>query len=102
METHCIHRIGHALVPDTLPREFLRVPSLRRNCICSRSLSIGYSDLDHRPNTSTGAFSHLVHPDLFIILSGFFFPIENMPRWVQEVSRINPVRFFMAALRAMF
>jgi len=38
----------------------------------------------------------------FILLSGFFIPVENMPHWVQDVSNVNPVRFFMAALRAMF
>ena len=38
----------------------------------------------------------------FILLSGFFIPVDNMPLWVQKVSGINPVRFFMAAIRAMF
>jgi ABC-2 type transport system permease protein len=38
----------------------------------------------------------------FILLSGFFFPIENMPRAAQYLSSVNPVRYFMFALRAMF
>ncbi len=38
----------------------------------------------------------------FILLSGFFIPVENMPPWVQQVSRINPVRYFMFAVREMF
>jgi ABC-2 type transport system permease protein len=38
----------------------------------------------------------------FIMLSGFFFPIENMPKAVQYISAVNPVRFFMFAVRAMF
>jgi ABC-2 type transport system permease protein len=38
----------------------------------------------------------------FILLSGFFMPVENMPHWVQNVSRVNPVRYFMFAVREMF
>jgi len=38
----------------------------------------------------------------FILLSGFFFPVENMPRAAQYLSAVNPVRYFMFALRAMF
>ncbi|MGA2506160.1 MAG: ABC transporter permease [Chitinispirillaceae bacterium] len=38
----------------------------------------------------------------FILLSGFFIPIDNMPQWVRNVSRINPVRYFMFAVREIF
>jgi ABC-2 type transport system permease protein len=38
----------------------------------------------------------------FILLSGFFIPIENMPAWVQKVTIINPVRWFMLAVREIF
>jgi ABC-2 type transport system permease protein len=38
----------------------------------------------------------------FIMLSGFFIPIDNMPHWVEYVTRINPVRYFMLAVREMF
>jgi len=38
----------------------------------------------------------------FILLSGFFIPVENMPRWVQILTYINPVRFFMVAVRDIF
>ncbi|MBN1130743.1 MAG: ABC transporter permease [Chitinispirillaceae bacterium] len=38
----------------------------------------------------------------FILLSGFFVPVENMPQWVQKVAAINPVRYFMFAVREMF
>ena len=38
----------------------------------------------------------------FILLSGFFIPVENMPHWVQGVSCINPVRYCMFAIREMF
>ncbi len=38
----------------------------------------------------------------FLLLSGFFLPIENMPHWVQNITYLNPVRYFMEALRCMF
>jgi ABC-2 type transport system permease protein len=38
----------------------------------------------------------------FILLSGFFLPIENTPPWVQKLTVINPVRFFMLVVREIF
>lgn len=38
----------------------------------------------------------------FLLLSGFFLPIENMPHWVQLATYANPVRYFMEILRNMF
>jgi ABC-2 type transport system permease protein len=37
-----------------------------------------------------------------ILTSGFFYPIENMPRAVQYLTYINPMRYFMAILRTVF
>jgi ABC-2 type transport system permease protein len=38
----------------------------------------------------------------FILLGGFFIPIENMPDWVQSMTLVNPVRFFMFIVREIF
>jgi ABC-2 type transport system permease protein len=38
----------------------------------------------------------------FILLGGFFIPVENMPRWVQYVTYVNPVRYFIEIVRALF
>jgi len=38
----------------------------------------------------------------FILLSGFFLPVENMPHWVQTITLINPVRYFMFVVREIF
>lgn len=35
-----------------------------------------------------------------ILLSGFVTPIENMPSWIQPVTWLNPVRYFVEILRA--
>ncbi len=38
----------------------------------------------------------------FLFLSGFFLALENMPVWVQHLTYINPLRYFMFILREMF
>jgi len=36
---------------------------------------------------------------VFILMSGLFTPIENMPIWAQNLTRINPLRYFMEVIR---
>jgi ABC-2 type transport system permease protein len=36
---------------------------------------------------------------IFILMSGLFTPIENMPVWAQNLTRINPLRYFMEVIR---
>jgi ABC-2 type transport system permease protein len=38
----------------------------------------------------------------FFLLSGFSFPIRNMPQVVQWLTYINPVRYFMEIVRGVF
>ncbi len=38
----------------------------------------------------------------FIVLSGFIFPIENMPRIIQYVTYLIPVRYFIEIVRGIF
>jgi ABC-2 type transport system permease protein len=37
-----------------------------------------------------------------IYLSGFIFPIENMPAWIQAVTYLIPLRYFLVILRGLF
>ena len=37
-----------------------------------------------------------------ILLSGFIFPIANMPRFIQLVTTINPLRYFLVIIRDIF
>ena len=37
-----------------------------------------------------------------IIMSGFFIPIDNMPRSLQAFTYLNPMRYFMAIIRDIF
>ena len=46
-----------------------------------------------------GAFLFMVPT---IILSGFATPIANMPDWVQDLTLINPMRYFLVIVRGVF
>ena len=37
-----------------------------------------------------------------IMMSGLFFPIENMPPIMQQLTYINPLRYFLAVVRELF
>jgi len=36
------------------------------------------------------------------ILSGFAFPLENMPEWLQYITYVNPLRYFIIIIRGVF
>jgi ABC-2 type transport system permease protein len=37
-----------------------------------------------------------------ILLSGFIFPIANMPAWAQHLTYANPLRYFLIIIRGIF
>ncbi|OWJ76636.1 hypothetical protein CDV52_17840 [Haematobacter missouriensis] len=37
-----------------------------------------------------------------MLLSGFATPVENMPTWLQPVTLINPLRYFLVVVRGVF
>lgn len=38
----------------------------------------------------------------FLLLSGFIFPVANMPQMVQWITYLNPLRFFLVIIRGIF
>ncbi|MEP7456421.1 ABC transporter permease [Phyllobacterium sp. SB3] len=46
-----------------------------------------------------GAFLFIVPA---ILLSGFATPIENMPQWLQPITLINPLRYFLVIIKGLF
>jgi ABC-2 type transport system permease protein len=36
---------------------------------------------------------------IFILMSGLFTPIESMPQWAQNVTALNPIRYFVEIIR---
>ena len=39
---------------------------------------------------------------IFMHMSGMLTPIASMPRWSQTLTLINPMRYFMEAMRAIY
>jgi ABC-2 type transport system permease protein len=39
---------------------------------------------------------------ILILVSGLFTPISSMPLWAQAITRINPLRYFMEVMRAVY
>ncbi|KXX68941.1 ABC transporter permease [Flammeovirga sp. SJP92] len=38
---------------------------------------------------------------IFVLLSGMFTPIENMPVWAQQITYLNPFRYFIEVMRSV-
>ena len=38
---------------------------------------------------------------IYLLMSGLFTPVDSMPRWVQILSELNPVRHFVPISRAI-
>jgi ABC-2 type transport system permease protein len=36
---------------------------------------------------------------IFILMSGLFTAIENMPSWAQQITLVNPIRYFIEVMR---
>jgi ABC-2 type transport system permease protein len=36
---------------------------------------------------------------IFILMSGLFTPIESMPNWAQQLTTVNPIRYFVEVMR---
>jgi len=47
-------------------------------------------------------FVNFMFLQVAIILSGFMFPIENMPQSVQYITYLNPMRYFLIIIRGIF
>ena len=39
---------------------------------------------------------------VFILTSGLITPIASMPEWAQHITYLNPLRYFVDALRAVY
>jgi ABC-2 type transport system permease protein len=39
---------------------------------------------------------------IIILLSGLFTPISSMPRWAQAITAINPLKYLMEVMRAVY
>jgi ABC-2 type transport system permease protein len=69
--------------------------------VCTLALGLLVSTISHTQQQAmmTSTFFFLMP---MVLLSGFVFPIENMPEWVQVITYAIPLRYFLVILRAIF
>ncbi len=68
---------------------------------CTLGLGLLISTISHTQQQAmmTSTFFFLMP---MIYLSGFIFPIDNMPRWIQPFTYLIPLRYFLVVLRGLF
>lgn len=69
--------------------------------MCTLGLGLFVSTISHTQQQAmlTTTFFFMMP---MIYLSGFVFPIENMPGWIQPATYLIPLRYFLVILRGIF
>lgn len=62
-------------------------------------LGIGLFISNHTETQQQAMFIAWFFTVIFILMSGFFTPIESMPTWAQNVTYFNPIRYFVEVIR---
>jgi len=62
-------------------------------------LGIGLFISNHTDTQQQAMFIAWFFSVIFILMSGLFTPIESMPKWAQNVTLFNPIRYFVEIIR---
>ena len=62
-------------------------------------LGIGLFISNHTDTQQQAMFIAWFFTVIFILMSGLFTPIESMPNWAQNVTLLNPIRYFVEVIR---
>ena len=62
-------------------------------------LGIGLFISNHTDTQQQAMFIAWFFMVIFILMSGLFTPIESMPKWAQNITLINPIRYFVEVMR---
>jgi ABC-2 type transport system permease protein len=62
-------------------------------------LGIGLYISNHTETQQQAMFIAWFFMVIFILMSGLFTPIESMPQWAQNLTLVNPIRYFVEVLR---
>lgn len=91
-----------ALVFDVPMRGSLWLLFLATTLFLMSALGIGLliSTVSHTQQQAMMTAFFIIFPAM--LLSGFAFPIENMPRAVQWLTLLNPLRYYMVVIRGLF
>lgn len=62
-------------------------------------LGIGLFISNHTDTQQQAMFISWFFMVVFILMSGLFTPIESMPQWAQNITLLNPIRYFVEIIR---
>jgi ABC-2 type transport system permease protein len=62
-------------------------------------LGIGLFISNHTETQQQAMFIAWFFTVIFILMSGLFTPIESMPQWAQNITLLNPIRYFVEIMR---
>jgi ABC-2 type transport system permease protein len=62
-------------------------------------LGIGLFISNHTNTQQQAMFIAWFFMVIFILMSGLFTPIESMPQWAQNITLLNPIRYFVEIIR---
>lgn len=69
---------------------------------CMLAASIGLIISNYSSTMQQAALTMFFFLVIFILMSGLLTPIVSMPMWAQQLTRLNPLRYIIAALRDIF
>ena len=64
--------------------------------------SLGLTISNYSDNMRQAAIVMFFFIVIFILTSGLISPIASMPHWAQEVTRLNPLRYIITAMREIY
>jgi ABC-2 type transport system permease protein len=68
--------------------------------IANLGVGLFISTISHTQQQASLMSFFIMQPS--ILLSGFIFPIENMPRWVQYITYLIPLRYYLTIVRGIY
>jgi len=57
---------------------------------------------NHSTNMQQAMFVMFFFIIVMILISGLFTPVASMPKWAQAITVVNPLKYFMQVMRAVF
>lgn len=69
---------------------------------CLLASSIGLIISNYSSTLQQAALTMFFFLVIFILMSGLLTPIASMPQWAQTLTRLNPMRYVIAALRDVY
>lgn len=102
--------LGEALISLAFARVWYHIP-MAGNLFLFLGITLAYLFTTLGMGLLTSVFARTQQQALFmnwfvmlfvLLMSGFMFPIENMPAWAQYLSYLNPMRYLMLVVRELF